>query len=179
MRTVDDNGAEQLHRVDDLTFTDHRDSVFSSRTGDDRILVMNYFFTSCPTICPKMTDNLFSVFSAFQDSESIEFVSVTVDPKRDDPKRLRAFMTSHDIPFESNWYFLTGEKRNLYDFARYQLYLSAMEDVENIEDDFIHSEKIVLIDPDRHIRAYYRGTDPEEMKRLKRDIRRIQKEFVL
>ena len=174
LRDVDEKGNEIVHQVADFTFIDHLDNSFTSKKTDERILVMNYFFTSCPTICPKMTDNLVPVFEDFQNEEDIVFVSATVDPKRDDPHRLRLFMESHKIPENKNWHFVTGDKKTLYDFARNQIYLSAMEDVENVEEDFIHSEKVVLIDRKRHIRGYYTGTDKANMKKLAKDIKRLK-----
>ncbi len=176
LRNVDQNGVEQVHKVATFSFTDQRNVAYSSTAKDKDIIVMNYFFTSCPTICPKMTDNIYAVFKHFQGAREVEFVSASVDPVRDDPKRLQLFMASHNIPLNENWHFLTGDKKSLYDFARYQLYLSALEDVENVEEDFIHSEKVVLIDQQRRIRGYYSGIDDKEMVRLDRDIRRLLKE---
>lgn len=173
---MDENGIESKHKVDDFVFTNQANESFSSIEELNGIVVMNYFFTSCPTICPKMTDNVLTVFDHYQGDENVDFVSVTVDPGRDDPERMSLFMESHSIPLNENWHFVTGDKKALYDFARYQLFLSAMEAEVEIEDDFIHSEKVVLVDANRHIRGYYTGTDEIAMKRLKKDIKRLKYE---
>ncbi len=172
---IDEKGNELPHVVDDFSFIDHSGNERVSTKEDGQIMVMNYFFTSCPTICPLMTDNLAEVFKEYVDNENIIFYSASVDPKRDQPDRLRQFMTSHKIPHDKNWYFLTGNKKELYHFARYELFLSAMEVVENIDDDFIHSEKVVLIDPNRNIRGFYTGTDKKEMQRLRSDIKKLKR----
>lgn len=121
-----------------------------------------------------MTDNLVSVFDAYENEQDVNLISLTVDPKRDNPQRLRQFMESHSIPKDSNWYFLTGEKKKLYDFARHELYLSALDSEVEIDDDFIHSEKVVLVDKEGYIRGYYSGTVPEDMNRLVLDIKRLR-----
>ena len=175
-RDVDDQGNEIIHQVDDFTFIDHNGNTYSNKESNNAILVMNTFFTSCPTICPKMTDNLLPVFDKYQNASDVNFVSASVDPVADTPARLSQFMLSHDIPLNDNWHFVTGDKKKLYDFARYQLYLSAMEVVDDVKEDFIHSEKVVLIDQDRYIRGFYTGTDPSQMKQLAKDIKRLRKE---
>ena len=175
-KDLDKNGQEVHHTVDDFMFLDQQGKPYVNGKADNAILVYNTFFTSCPTICPKMTDNIVSVFDKYIDADDVAFVSATVDPKKDRPERLALFMDSHDVPKDKNWHFVTGEKKALYDFARYQLYISALESVEDIDDDFIHSEKVVLIDRNRHIRGYYVGTEEDDMKRLAKDIKRLRKE---
>lgn len=177
-RDVDIDGNEVIHQVADFTFVDHSGHDYQNRKSDQSILVMNSFFTSCPTICPIMTDNLLPVFDKYSDAEDVTFVSASVDPRRDSSSRLQSFMISHDIPLDKNWHFVTGEKEELYKFMRTQLYLAALENIENIEDieeDFIHSEKVVLVDRDRFIRGFYSGTDENDMKQLKHDINRLIK----
>jgi protein SCO1/2 len=169
---VDENGVEVHHRVDEFVFVNQNSDTFAS-TDKEGIFVMNYFFTTCPTICPKMTDNIATVFDRYENNKKVNFISLTVDPNRDNPARLKSYMESHQIPLNENWQFLTGDKTTLYGFARYQLFLSALEAEVEIDDDFIHSEKVVLVDADRHIRGYYTGTEFDDMKRLSRDIKRL------
>lgn len=171
----DENGAEVPPTVDDIVLTDHQGESFNSQDVGERIWVVNTFFTSCPTICPAMTKNVVPVFEAFQDQPVI-FSSFTVNPERDDPARLSAFMASHGIPSDENWFFLTGDKQKIYTFALKELFLSAMDSGEEVTPDFIHSEKVVLIDKDRYIRGFYTGTDEDSMAKLSNDIRRLLNE---
>lgn len=168
---LDDSGQEVPPRVNDIILTDHQGQSFNSKDVKNKIWVVNTFFTSCPTICPKMTDNIVPVFDQFRD-EPVLFSSFTVNPVVDTPARLEAFMTSHAIPIDENWRFLTGSKDVIYDFALHELFLTAMDE-GNVTPDFIHSEKVVLIDRNRFIRGYYTGTDEESMKTLTRDIHRL------
>jgi len=173
-RTVDDNGQEVIHRVGDMQFRDQSGATIRLDSEKEKVIVFNTFFTSCPTICPRMTDNILTVFDEMKSVDDVVFVSMTVNPERDSSERLTLFMESHDIPIDDKWFFVTGKKQELYDFARYQILLNAMDASEEIEDDFIHSEKVVLIDKKRYIRGYYDGTVESDMKRLEKDIERLR-----
>ena len=171
-----DNGQSEPHRIGTLRLIDHDGNPIDGLLKEDRVTVLNTFFTSCPTICPKMTDQIRTVQEHWSDSEQVAFYSISIDPVRDQPNRLRAFMDSREVPVDENWYFATGDRKEIYDFARYQLFLSAMQDTLEVTSDFIHSEKVVLVDDDGHIRGFYRGTDEVAMRGLKRDIGRLLRE---
>lgn len=170
-------GDSSAHQLAHFHFIDHHGQELDSRSLEGRISVMNYFFTSCPTICPRMTDNLAKIRHQLSDADDVVFLSFSVDPKRDDPARLRSFMKSHQIDMDDDgWYFLTGDKQTLYDFAKKQLYLTAMEENVPIDQDFIHSEQAVLVDKDRHIRGFYNCLDERDLRQLTIDIGRLQSE---
>jgi len=138
-----------------------------------KIGLINYFFSSCPTICPKMMENLKKLDNAVEIQNQIEILSLTVDPIHDSPKKLNDYSKKHALN-KTNWEFLTGKKDKLYQFARHGIFLTAI-DGDGGAEDFIHSEKITLIDYDRHIRGYYDGTDADDMKKLLRDIQKLKK----
>ena len=121
------------------------------------IAVVNFFFTSCPVICVRMMNNVKKVQKAYTDDLRVRFLSVTVDPVRDVPERLQDYIRKMKID-DHSWQLLTGEKRVIYNIARNDFKLVAAA-ADNEEEDFIHSDKLVLLDKKGQIRGYYNGTD--------------------
>ncbi len=139
---------------------------------DADIVIANFFFTYCPSICPKMTSEINRVAQQLSDDESVRFYSFTVDPVRDTPRQLKAFADRFGID-PGQWTLVTGDKKTIYRLARNGFFLTAT-DGDGGPDDFIHSEKVVLLDHQRRIRGYYDGTDPKEMDRLIFDIGKLK-----
>jgi len=137
-----------------------------------KVWVVNYFFTSCPTICPKMMAGMRLVQQAFPNDEQVGMVSLTVDPYHDTPAKLKRYAQNKNINLRQ-WQLGTGQKAGLYRFARNGLFITA-DDGDGGANDFIHSDKIVLIDRENHIRGYYDGTDNDEITKLIKDIRRLK-----
>jgi protein SCO1/2 len=171
---VDENGETKYHEVPDFTLTDHHGTSFSLEDVEGQILVVDFFFTHCPSICPMMTRNLQLVREAFGLGDEVAILSFTVDPERDDPERLSAYAKKFKAEWE-NWVFLTGEKKDLYWLARKGFYLSAT-DGDGGPNDFIHSENLVLVDVNRRIRGYYDGTKRTQVEQLIRDIQKLKRQ---
>jgi protein SCO1/2 len=161
------------HIVPEFEFTNQLGETISSEEIADQIWVVDFFFTSCPTICPKMTRNLQSVHDIIRNEEDIKILSFTVDPKRDTPERLKSYAEQYRANHDS-WYFLTGDKTKLYRLGNKGFLISATE-APGDELDFIHSENIVLVDRGQKIRGYYKGTDPASMKALLNDINKLKR----
>jgi protein SCO1/2 len=166
-----------FHRISDLALTNQlgdKISIDSNLKG--KILVIDFFFINCPSICPRLTGNIGMLQKAFRKNprmeqsldNEVQFVSVTVDPAHDSFQALRAyadrFYANHD-----HWWFLTGDKKAIYDFARNELRLEVGPG-DGGADDFIHTEKLTLIDKDRHIRGYYNGLDTADVRKCADDI---------
>lgn len=162
------------HIVGDFRFRDQRNKEITLADWKNQIVVAGYFFTSCPSICPKVIAQLKRV----QDyaANNVMINSFTVDPERDSVGRLKVYAEKEGI--QSKWLLLTGDKIALYKFARTDLMIDAT-DGDGGPGDFIHSEYLALIDPSHHIRGYYKGTDEEEINRLIHDINRLKIEFKL
>jgi protein SCO1/2 len=137
-----------------------------------KVWAINYFFTSCPTICPKMMAGMQRVQQAFPNDGQVRLVSLTVDPYHDTPFKLKSYAKKKNINLQQ-WQLGTGSKPDLYRFARNGLFITAT-DGDGGDNDFIHSDKIVLIDCENHIRGYYNGTDSDEIDQLIKDIRRLR-----
>ncbi len=138
-----------------------------------KIVVVDFFFTHCPVICPKMTANLKRVQEAFSDNE-ILINSFSVDPQRDSAVQLKKYSEKFRINLD-NWQLLTGDKKDIYKLARNSFMLVAT-DGDGGPDDFIHSEKLTLIDKKKMIRGYYDGTNEKDTDQLIYDIKKLQDE---
>lgn len=137
-----------------------------------KVWIVNYFFTSCPTICPKMMAGMRVVQQAFPNDGRVGMISLTVDPYHDSPAKLKSYAQHKNISL-NQWQLGTGNKTELYRFARHGLFITA-DDGDGGASDFIHSDKIVLIDRENHIRGYYDGTDNDEITKLIKDISRLK-----
>ena len=165
------------HKVGDISLTNQLGDNFTTNgTLGGRILVINFFFTTCPTICPKLTGNTWLLQRAFRRNPKIEngldqavhFISISVDPANDTVQALRAYADRYKADHD-RWWFATGDKKSIYDFARNELKLVTGPG-DGGADDFIHSQKLVLIDAKRYIRGYYDGLDTADVKRCADDI---------
>ena len=141
---------------------------------DNKILVVDFFFTRCPSICPKMTKSLNKVATEFKNSPFVQLLSFTVDPEHDSANKLLNYAEAMNLP-QQHWDFLTGDKKIIYKVARKQFFLTAT-DGDGGPEDFIHSDRIVLVDTKHNIRGYYDGTNNKEVEQLINDIKKLEHE---
>jgi protein SCO1/2 len=141
-----------------------------------KVLVVDFFFTRCTTICPKMSVQMQQLQLKLNDDayDDVVFLSHTVDPEHDTPEVLNAYARKLQAD-TARWKFLTGNKADIYLQGSDGYYLAAREDVL-AEGGFLHSEKFVLVDKQRHIRGYYDGTTAEGMNALAADLKMLLKE---
>ncbi|MDE1191663.1 MAG: SCO family protein [Arachidicoccus sp.] len=158
--------------VPDFQFTNQVNAKIDQSFIKNKIWVANYFFTSCPSICPKMMHNLIKVQNAFAGNSDVRLISFTVDPEHDSPQRLFAYAKQYGIN-ALQWQLATGSKIDLYSFARKGLFVVAT-DGDGGAGDFIHSDNLVLVDKDNHIRGYYDGTNDADVKKMMEDIKTLQ-----
>lgn len=165
------------HKVADVTLTNQLGtSVSLNKDLAGKVLVVNFFFARCPSVCPKLTTNMHLLQQAFRKNAKmrnaletdVHLLSMTVNPEYDTFQALRAYADRFGVDHD-HWWFLTGNKQDIYNFARNELRVSVQPGDGGVED-FIHTEKIVLIDKDRHIRGYYDGLDSVEIKRCADDV---------
>lgn len=162
------------HVVGKFRFKDQRGEWVDEKKWKDKIVVANYFFTSCPSVCPKMTDQLKRLQS--YGKKNVIISSFTVDPELDSVGKLKSYADRNGVI--GDWYLLTGSKIDLYRFARRDLMIVAT-DGDGGPADFIHSENLVLIDPQGRIRGYYNGTEQTAVDGLIHDIDKLESEFKL
>lgn len=155
-------------------FINQNSNARSFEAWNNKILVTDFFFTACPSICPKVTAAMRSVSVVFNNDKLVQLLSFTVDPKRDSAAKLLQYATKRN-DIMTNWEFLTGDKKDIYQLARKHFFLTAAEG-DGGDEDFIHSDKIVLEDAQHKIRGYYDGTSDIETQQLIHDIKKLEDE---
>ena len=134
-----------------------------------KIIIADFFFTSCPSICPKLTRNMKKLQTAFKKTDSlVRFVSFTVDPVRDSVQALKAYGDKYGIDHDT-WFMLTGDRNELYDIALNEFKASIASN-GNIDTGFIHTDRFFLLDRDRVVRGWYNGLDSVNLDKLIKDV---------
>jgi protein SCO1/2 len=163
------------HTIPDFTLTDQSGESLDAARIRGHIVVVDFFFATCQTICPDMSAQLHRVQTAFKDDPDVLLLSHSVDPARDTVEALMAY-AKHYKAIAGKWYFVTGDKKAIYDLARKGYFVSATEG-NGGPDDFIHSDQLILLDKESRIRGYYDGTDPYEVNRLIDEIVVLKQEY--
>ncbi len=153
------------YTVPEFKLIDQNSKTFTQSSIDGSVYVADFFFTTCGGICPKMTHQLERVQERFVDSKNFKIVSITVDPENDSASVLNNYAKMHKAKSDF-WYFLTGNSEYIYKIAKVDFMLNAMDNNVAAQEDFVHSDKLVLVDKNRNIRGYYDGTNPEDVDRL-------------
>ncbi len=152
------------------TFTDQQNRQIGQELFQGKIYVADFFFTSCPTICPIMKSQMLRIYEKFKDNDQFLLLSHSIDPEHDTVEVLNDFAARLAIEADS-WHLVTGVKEEIYDTA-FRYGLAAMED-KNAPGGFIHSGSFTLVDRQGKIRGYYKGTEEEAVDRLIKDIGRL------
>jgi protein SCO1/2 len=161
------------YTIPPFRFVDQDDHVVDSSTVKGKIYVADFFFTSCPSICPKMMKEMDSVYNKYLGNPEVVILSYTIDPERDSVARLKAY--ERKIGFSSaQWHLLTGEKDSIYHLAEKYL-VSAAEDPD-APGGHIHSGNFILVDKRNRIRGYYDGTKDDAVDKLLADMDELLKE---
>ncbi|MEP0985458.1 SCO family protein [Ekhidna sp.] len=163
------------HTIVDFQLVDQDSSVVTNETFADQIYVADFFFTSCPTICPTMKAQMSRVYKKFEDNEQVAILSHTIDPTYDTVALLKDFAERLGVK-SSKWKFVTGDQDYIYDLAE-KSYMSIVDEDSNAPGGYIHSGAFLLVDKDRRIRGVYDGTVPEQVDVLMNDINRLLKEY--
>jgi protein SCO1/2 len=156
------------HKVKPFTLTNQFGKEVSLEDWKGRIIIANFIFTSCPSICPTLTRNMRRLQQAFAKTDTIvRFVSFTVDPLRDNPARLKAFGDRFRIDHDT-WWMLTGTKDEIYNIALQEFKANIAE--TEIDTAFIHTDKFFLLDKDRVVRGWYNGLDSARLEYIIKDV---------
>ena len=159
---------KKYHRIADFSLVNQNGDTITQEDYRDKIYVADFFFTTCPTICPIMTANLVDVQAALADDEQVLLLSHSVTPEIDSVPQLKKYAIEKGVN-DAKWNLVTGDKKQIYELAR-KSYLAVQEDGDGGPFDMIHTENFILVDKQRRIRGFYDGTREEEMDRLLSDI---------
>ena len=161
-----------FHTVPSFKYLTQDSTFLSSEEIKDKVWIAKFFFTHCPTICPPMTSAMKEVNSELSEhSDKIVFLSFSIDPDRDTPKRLRTYIERHEITAD-NWYFLTGNEEATHRLGVKGFQILAQAD-KNAPGGFAHSPNFVLVDKQGHIRGVYDGLDASSRDQLVTDARKL------
>ena len=159
-------GDSVYHRIPDFSFVNQDGDTLTQAFIDGKVYVADFFFSTCPTICPVMKSQMLRIYEKYKGNDSLIILSHSINPRYDTPEVLHRYKEKLGVT-SPQWQFLTGTQTNVYQLAQNSYLTSALEDSSAVEDGgFIHSGAFVLIDQDRHIRAIYDGTKEKEVDKL-------------
>jgi len=161
------------HQIPDFAFVNQDSQLVTQETVAGKIYVTDFFFTTCPSICPKMKNQMLRVYDKYKDNPNVVLLSHTIDPAHDTVAVLKDYAERLNVTSDK-WHFLTGNRDSIYDMAM-KYFVGAQED-KGVEGGFSHSGHFMLIDQNRHIRGKYEGTEQEDIDRLLQDMDVLLKE---
>lgn len=161
------NGDTIYHKVPDFSFIDQDSAIITNATFKDQIYVVDFFFTSCPTICPIVKRQVLRLYEKYEKESRLKFLSHSIDVKYDTPPRLNDYAKKLGISSE-RWHLVTGDEDAIFDIAD-DYFIAAHHD-DDAPGGFDHSGRLILVDKNRHIRAFCEGTDPESVTGFMNDI---------
>ena len=165
---------KRFHKIDDFSLVNQNNEIITNETYDGKIYIADFFFTTCPGICPIMKENMIELQDEFINDNDVLLLSHTVTPEIDSVSVLKKYSQEKGV-LDTKWNMVTGDKKQIYNLAR-KSYLVA-EDIESPRQyDMIHTENFVLVDSKRRIRGFYDGTDSDVMDNLISDIKILKKE---
>lgn len=166
-QSVNEKGDTVFQSIPSFSFTNQKGNIFSDKDLEGKIYVASFFFASCKGPCPKITTQLARVQEKFKAVRDLKIISFTVDPQRDSVAALNDYGKKFMVN-PNKWSLLTGDKKDIYELAMKGFFANAGEG--NANDDFFHTENVMLIDKERKVRGLYLGTDPKEIDRLMDEI---------
>ena len=164
----------KYHKIADFKLVNQNGDTITEEFYNDKIYVADFFFTTCLTICPIMTDHMIEIQEKIKDDEDILLLSHTVFPVTDSVPVLKEYAVEKGV-LDEKWNLVTGDKKQIYDLAR-KSYLATKSTGDGGKYDMIHTENFVLVDKKKQIRGFYDGTQPEAIKDLMHDIEILKKE---
>lgn len=166
---------KKYHKIAPFSFKNQNGKIITQHDYEGKIYIADFFFTTCPTICPKMTANMVGIQEEILNDSSVMLLSYSVTPKIDSVPQLKKYAIEKGVN-DQKWNLLTGNKKEIYTMAR-KSYLVVKEDGDGGPYDMIHTENFILVDPKKRIRGFYDGTDTLAMSELLLDLEILQDEF--
>ena len=166
---------KKYHKIAPFSFENQNGKTITQDDYEGKIYIADFFFTTCPTICPKMTANMGSIQEEILNDSTVMLISYSVTPKIDSVPQLKKYAIEKGVNDEK-WNLLTGNKKEIYTMAR-KSYLVVKEDGDGGPYDMIHTENFILVDPKKRIRGFYDGTDTLAMRELIIDLEILKDEF--
>ena len=166
---------KKYHKIKDFSMKNQNGETITQEFYNDKIYVADFFFTTCPTICPIMTENMGYVQEKIKNDSDVLLLSFSVTPEIDSVKQLKKYALEKNV-IDSKWNLVTGNKKDIYNLARTS-YLVAKTNGDGGKYDMIHTENFVLVDKEKRIRGFYDGTNSKEMDQLLNDINILKNSY--
>tara|TARA_B100001778_G_scaffold324612_1_gene319149 strand:+ start:2341 stop:3018 length:678 start_codon:yes stop_codon:yes gene_type:complete len=166
---------KKFHKIAPFSLTNQNGLTVTEKDYMNKIYVADFFFTTCPSICPKMTENMGLIQENIKTDNQVLLLSFSVTPEIDSVQQLKRYAIEKGV-IDSKWNLLTGDKKEIYELAR-KSYLAVKSNGDGGEHDMIHTENFILVDPEKRIRGFYDGTDTNAMDELLSDIKVLQMEY--
>ena len=173
--TPNSKEVKAFHKIPNFSLTDQDGVTITNKTFDDKIYVTDFFFTTCPGICPKMTANMSVLQDEFKDDPDVLLLSHSVTPKSDSVAVLKEYALENEV-ISNKWHLVTGERNEIYDLGRNSYFVEEDLGTTKTDEDFLHTENFVLIDKNKHIRGIYNGLNKTAMQQLIADIQTLKEE---
>lgn len=157
------------HQIPDFKLEDEHGKQVALADFDDKVVVVNFFYTNCPSVCDRIIENMAKLADIYKKNDRVRFLSITVDPERDSVGLLNRYAEKFNLEGK-HWQFLTGDTATINLLARKGFMVNAVQGDPN-KNDFIYSEKITLVDSHKRIRGYYSGVDKDDVTRLTDEIK--------
>ena len=168
---------KKYHKIAPFSLINQNGLNITDNDYSNKIYVADFFFTTCPSICPKMTANMGLIQEDIITDNQVLLLSFSVTPEIDSVAQLKRYAIEKGV-IDSKWNLLTGDKKEIYELAR-KSYLAVKTSGDGGDHDMIHTENFILVDPEQRIRGFYDGTDTTAMDELLSDIRVLQEEYPL
>ncbi len=166
---------KKYHIIADFSLTNQNGETITNDTYKNKIYIADFFFTTCPTICPIMTGNMVTIQKEILNDDDVMLLSHSVTPVIDSVAQLKKYALEKGVN-DKKWNLVTGDKKQIYELAR-KSYLAVKTDGDGGPFDMIHTENFMLVDKERRIRGTYDGTNPEEIEKLLSDLEILKKSY--
>ena len=173
-KEIGKQGDTLYHKIPDFKFLNQDSLWISEKNMAGKIYVADFFFTTCPTICPKMKTQLLRIYDKFAEDDRVRILSHTIDPEYDGVRVLKEYAKKLNIT-SPRWNLLTGKKTDIYRLGEKSYMVTAQEDANEVGG-FVHSGAFILVDQNRHVRGIYDGTKEEDVNHLIEDMTLLLKE---
>lgn len=160
---------KKYHRIGDFALINQNGDTITQDNYAGKIYVADFFFTTCPSICPIMTKNMATIQDVIETDDEVMLLSHSVTPQIDSVPRLKKYAEDKGV-IDAKWNLLTGDKKQIYELAR-KSYLAVKNDGDGGPYDMIHTENFILVDKEKRIRGFYDGTKVEEVEKLLEDLK--------
>jgi len=166
---------KKYHSIADFKLINQNGDTITQANYADKIYIADFFFTTCPTICPLMTANMADIQQIIKGDEEVLLLSHSVTPQIDSVQQLKKYALEKGV-IDAKWNLVTGDKKQIYELAR-KSYLAVLTDGDGGPYDMIHTENFILVDKERRIRGFYDGTSSEEVAQLLEDLKVLKSSY--